>query len=97
MLIAKSVQFSPLALNNLNEIIENVIAFTGYELSGIKLSEAIFNKIESISYLPSAIGRKRDDNTREAFVRGYRIVYEEKEDYIWIITIIHSSRLYPRS
>ena len=63
-----------------------------------KYFEDIFSKIESIGYMPSAIGRARNDgtNTREAFIRGYRIVYQERDDHIWIIAVIHSSRLYPR-
>lgn len=46
--------------------------------------------------MPSAAGRLREDGTREAFTRRYSIVYTELENEVWIITIIHSSRLYPR-
>ncbi|TDF43998.1 type II toxin-antitoxin system RelE/ParE family toxin [Histophilus somni] len=85
----------PQALNQINEIIENVIEFTGYEASGIRLFEDIYDKIAQIEFMPLAVGRLRDDGTREAFVRRYRIVYEIKENQIFILTVIHSCRIYP--
>lgn len=85
------------AQRNFDEIIEQIIDFTGYELSGIRLSEEFFEKFALIGYMPRAIGRDRKDGSWEAFCRGYRIVYEIiNSDEIHIITIIHSRRLYPR-
>lgn len=92
----KPVFISPSALADINECIRQVMIYTGFEVTGIRLQEAIFDKIESIGFMPSAIGRLREDGLREAFVRGYRIVYEEKNEHIWIIAVIHSCRLYPR-
>lgn len=43
------------------------------------------------------IGTRRSDGTLETFVRNYRIVYEIIDDNVFIITIIHTRRLYPRS
>lgn len=77
---------------NLREIIANIIEYTGYEISGIKLADDIFAKIDLIAYMPTATGRIIQDNQREAFCRGYRIVNNE----VYIKTIIHSRRLYPR-
>lgn len=94
--MSKQVIISPRALNNIRECVRQVILYTGFETSGIKLQDRIFDKIESIGFMPSGIGRLREDGTREAFIRGYRIVYEERDDYILIVTVIHSSRLYPR-
>lgn len=69
--------------------------FTGYEQSGIKLHADIFKKLNLLEFMPS-IGIVRDDGTRETFVRNYRIVYEIQNEDIFILTIIHTRRLYPR-
>ncbi|WP_409499841.1 type II toxin-antitoxin system RelE/ParE family toxin [Mannheimia glucosida] len=95
--MSKPVILSPEAINDIRTCVRQVMIYTGFENSGIKLQEDIFSKIDSIGFMPSAIGRIRDEKTREAFIRGYRIVYEEREDHIWIIAIIHSSRIYPRT
>lgn len=81
---------------NLREIIANIIEYTGYEISGIKLADDIFAKIDLIAYMPTAAGRIIQDNQREAFCRGYRIVYDIINNEVYIKTIIHSRRLYPR-
>ncbi|KAE9532519.1 plasmid stabilization protein [Ursidibacter arcticus] len=85
------------ALKDIDEIIENVIEFTSYTASGIKLYNEIFETLELISLLPKA-GRMRQENNalREMFARSYRIVYQEFDDVILIITVIHSRRLYPQ-
>lgn len=92
----KSVILSPEAISDIRTCVRQVMMYTGFENSGIKLQEDIFAKIDSIGFMPSAIGRMREDGTREAFARGYRIVYEERADHVWIIAVIHSSRIYPR-
>lgn len=56
----------------------------------------IYEKINLIGFMPTAIGRLREDGTREAFCRGYRIVYEVINNNIYINFVIHSRRLYPR-
>lgn len=92
----KPVILSPEVVNDIQTCVRQVMIYTGFENSGIRLQEDIFAKIDSIGFMPSAIGRIREDGTREAFVRGYRIVYEERADHVWIIAVIHSSRIYPR-
>ncbi|HGO5815026.1 TPA: type II toxin-antitoxin system RelE/ParE family toxin [Mannheimia haemolytica] len=87
---------TPQAENDIDEIIENVVEFTGYEQSGIKIYTDIFKKLDLIAFMPN-IGTRRSDGTLETFVRNYRIVYEIIDDNIFIITIIHTRRLYPRS
>lgn len=88
----------PQAMQQLDEILANVIEFTGFEVSAIRLSDDIYDKLEQIGYMPLATGKLRDDGAREAFVRRYRIVYDfnQQQDEIAILAIIHSSRLYPR-
>ena len=84
------------AKNNLKEILTGVIAYTGYVASGIRLQEEIFERLDLLSYFPES-GRKRpEERHREVIVRGYRIVYKIIEENVAVVTIIHSSRLYPR-
>lgn len=87
----------PRALRQLEEIVANVIEFTGFEVSGIRLQNDIFDKIEQIAFMPLS-GRMRDDSSRESFTRLYRIVYDfdKQADEVIILAIIHSSRIYPR-
>ncbi|MFZ7199522.1 type II toxin-antitoxin system RelE/ParE family toxin [Avibacterium avium] len=84
------------AQNNINHIVENVAEFTYSFISGMKLYQDIHAKIDMIAFMPQAIGRMRNDGTREAFCCGYRIVYDILDDEVHIKTIIHSRRLYPR-
>lgn len=88
--------FTQEADRNLNELVANVIEYTGYEASGIKLANDIFAKIEVIAYMPTAAGRIIQGHRREAFCCGYRIVYDIVDDEVHIQTVIHSRRLYPR-
>lgn len=64
-------------------------------LGEIKLFEDLHEKIDLIGFMPLGIGRLRDDGTREAFCRGYRIVYTITGNNVYITTIIHSRRCYP--
>lgn len=84
------------AQNDIDCIIENVIDYTSFLSSGIKLFEDFQDKFDLIAYMPYAIGRAREDGKREAFCRGYRIVYSIINDTVYINTVIHSRRLYPR-
>ncbi|MGX3067399.1 type II toxin-antitoxin system RelE/ParE family toxin [Ursidibacter arcticus] len=69
---------------------------SGYEQSGIELYTDIFKKLDIIAFMPT-IGVARDDGTRETFIRNYRIVYDEIfGDNVYIITVIHTRRIYPR-
>ena len=83
------------AQNDIDHIVENVTEFTYSFISGMKLYEDLHAKIDMIAFMPAAMGRMRDDGSREAFCRGYRIVYNIVDDEVHIITIIHSRRLYP--
>lgn len=80
----------------IDEIIDNIIEYTYSLESGLKLMNDIYEKINLIGFMPTAIGRLREDGTRETFCRGYRIVYEVINDNIYINFVIHSRRLYPR-
>ncbi len=97
MLLMPKLTILPQALQQINEILVNVVEFTGFDVSAIRLSDEIYEKIERITFMPLAIGRLRDDGSREAFARKYRIVYDFDEiaDEVVILSVIHSSRIYP--
>ena len=84
------------AQNDINHIVENVAEFTYSFTSGLKLYEDLYAKIDMIAFMPEGVGRMRDDGIREAFCRGYRIVYAIIGNEVQIKTVIHSRRLYPR-
>lgn len=80
----------------IDEIVDNIIEYTYSLESGLKFLNDIHEKINLIGFMPMAIGRSREDGTREAFCRGYRIVYEIIDENVYINFVIHSRRLYPR-
>ncbi|MEE6032831.1 MULTISPECIES: type II toxin-antitoxin system RelE/ParE family toxin [Avibacterium] len=91
-----NIILSDLALNDIDEILASVYEFTGFISTPQKLQQEFNKTFELIAFMPQAIGRMRNDGTREAFCRGYRIVYDILGDEVHIKTIIHSRRLYPR-
>lgn len=93
--MAKSWVLSQEATDNIQEIMQSVASFTGYWTSAAVLLEDLQAKFDLLAFMPN-IGKQRADGTRETFCRGYRIVYDCVEDNLYIITVIHSRRLYPR-
>lgn len=89
-----NVVITECAANDIDTILSDVIEFTGFKKSGIDLFEEFAEKFDIIGFMPT-IGRVREDGTRETFVRNYRIVYEEINNVVYILTVIHCSRLYP--
>ena len=85
------------ARRDLVEVVENVVDYTCSLESGVRLFSALRSKIALLADMPEGIGRVRDDGKREAFCRGYRIVYRIEKDTVYILTILHSRMLYPRS
>jgi len=59
-------------------------------------NDRIFEMAEHLESFPE-IGRQvpesDDSEVRELIYRGYRIIYQTKEDYLEIITVIHGSKL----
>ncbi|QIW16450.1 plasmid stabilization protein [Pasteurellaceae bacterium RH1A] len=90
----KTVVLSAKARQNIDEILANVVEYTGAVSSGHKLLKAFYTKFNDIGFLPKAY-RQLDDGTRQAFCRSYRIVYQEFEKHIEILTVIHSRQQYP--
>ena len=90
------VILSQSAERDVDEILASVYDFTGFISTPERLMAEFIKTFELIAFMPNAIGRLRDDSMREAFCRGYRIVYDVAGDEVRIQTIIHSRRLYPR-
>ena len=84
------------AQQNLSDIVSNVVEFTGHAISGIRLQEEIFERLDLLAYFPESGKVRPEENSREIIFRGYRIVYELNNSNIVVTAIIHSSRLYPR-
>lgn len=81
---------------NLVEIVDNVIQFTGYSASGIRLYNELIDHFHKIAFMPYGLGTDIGEGRRQTFCRKYRIIYRIWHDDIYILTVIHSSRIYPR-
>ncbi|WP_267963578.1 type II toxin-antitoxin system RelE/ParE family toxin [Testudinibacter sp. TR-2022] len=68
--MAKKIELSPEALNNISEILQNVSEYTGSISSATKLFGELSEKFEYIGFLPKS-GKIRADGIRETFCRGY--------------------------
>lgn len=92
--MAKSVILSLEAEIELSQILDFVAEYT-YILSSKKLLDEFLEKFEYIGFLPKSY-KLLGNVTRETFCRSYRIAYEETDDYVQILTVIHSRRKYPQ-
>ena len=88
------IEWSPTANNDLNEIID-YIAQDSPQYASL-FFEQLHLKIDNLKEFPK-IGRKvpelNDPDIRELILRNYRLVYKISEDKIYIIRIIHGSRI----
>lgn len=84
------------AENDIDDILQSVAEYTGYVSSATLLWNELVRKFDLIAFMPKALGRKINEDRREAFCRGYRIVYRIVGRDISILTVIHSSRIYPK-
>lgn len=62
--MAKTLRISSRAQNDIEDILASVIEYTGFESSGIRLQEDIYQNFETITYIRSATERLREDGTR---------------------------------
>lgn len=92
--MAKVVTLSHKARFHLDEIIANVVEYTGSAISGKRLLEEFYEKFELIGFLPKS-NKLLENGTREAFCRSYRIIYEELDDEVRILMIMHSRKKFP--
>ena len=94
--MAKPWVITDKAKRNIAQILDNVIEYTSHTETGTRLYSELVEKFNLIGMLPKC-GKPRADqmSTREVFSRSYRIVYQEFDDHIKILTVIHSRQLYP--
>lgn len=93
--MAKWILTQP-AQRDLVEIVDNVIQFTGHIASGVKLYNDLTDYFYKIVFMPYAFGTDIGGGKRQAFCRKYRIIYRVVGNDVYILTVTHSSRIYPR-
>lgn len=95
--MAKPWIISQNAKRNIAEILDNVVEYTSHTSTGAKLYNEFIEKFDLVGQLPKCgkLRQGKSKNIREIFARSYRIVYQEFDDHIEILTVIHSRRLYP--
>ncbi|HLG30158.1 MAG TPA: type II toxin-antitoxin system RelE/ParE family toxin [Candidatus Brocadiales bacterium] len=88
------IRWSKDSIENLKEICKFIALDSPYYANVFK--DRIFEMVEHLESFPE-IGRQvpesDDPKVRELIYKGYRIIYQIKEDYLEIITVIHGSRL----
>ena len=59
-------------------------------------NDRVFEMVEHLEIFPDMgrhVPESDVENVREIIYKSYRIIYQKKNDYLEIITIIHGSRL----
>jgi len=88
------IKWSKDSLEDLKEICRFIALDSPYYAN--MLNDRIFEMVEHLELFPE-MGRhvpESDDLTvRELLYKNYRIIYQIKEGYLEIITVIHGSRL----
>lgn len=88
------IQWSPLSLERISEIAENI----AYDKPGASVNwvDSVFEAVERLKQFPES-GRivpemKRQD-IREILLGNYRIIYRIEDQYISILTVRHGKQL----
>jgi len=88
------IKWSKDSLDDLREICRFISLDSPY-YAGL-LKDRVFEMVEHLELFPE-IGRhvpeSDDPMVRELIYKNYRIVYQIKEEYLEIITVMHGSRL----
>ncbi|MFQ6002223.1 MAG: type II toxin-antitoxin system RelE/ParE family toxin [Candidatus Zixiibacteriota bacterium] len=88
------VRWSKDSIEDLKEICEFIALDSPYYAKIFK--DRVFEMVEHLERYPE-IGRQVPESdhpkVREIIYKGYRIIYQIKEGYLEIITVIHGSRL----
>ena len=96
--MARQIIWSPRAANDLRDICEYIAKDSNYYAR--EVARNIYKRIEDLPKFPRS-GREvpeyDDVNLREKIYKSYRIVYRIKPEIIEIVTIHHSSRIFPEN
>lgn len=88
------IKWSKDSIEDLKEICEFIALDSPYYAK--IFNDRILEIVEHLKLFPE-IGRRvpesDDPKVRELIYKSYRIIYQIKEDYLEIITIVHGSRL----
>jgi addiction module RelE/StbE family toxin len=88
------IKWSKDSIEDLKEICKFIALDSPYYAKVLK--DRIFEMVEHLKSFPE-IGRRvpesDDPMVRELIYKNYRIIYQIKEEYLEIITVIHGSRL----
>jgi len=88
------VKWSKDSIEDLKEICRFIALDSSYYAK--VFNDRVFEMVEHLELFPE-IGRRvpesDDPNVRELIYKSYRIIYQIKEDYLEILTVIHGSRL----
>lgn len=89
----KKIIITPLAESHLQEIVDYISTHSYLEYAQ-KILKQIQEKIHQLSLFPKA-GQGRDDllpGVRQQVVGRYLIFYQERENAIYVLAIVHGSR-----
>ena len=88
------IKWSKDSLEDLKEICRYIALASPYYAN--LLNDRIFEMVEHLELFPEMgrhVPEADDPAVRELIYKNYRIVYQIKEGYLEIITVIHGSRL----
>jgi len=88
------VKWSKDAIKDLKEICKFIALDSPYYAN--ILNDRVFEMVEHLELFPEMgrwVPESDDPKVRELIYKSYRIVYQVKEGYLEIITVIHGSRL----
>ncbi len=91
----KNVIISIKARKNIDGILDSIYQYTLFASTPQKLLDEFHHTFKLLGVAPK-MGKLQPNGSRIVFCRHYRIVYEELDDRVEIITVIHSRRLYPQ-
>ncbi|WP_439258263.1 type II toxin-antitoxin system RelE/ParE family toxin [Lonepinella sp. BR2271] len=91
----KDVIISKEANKDIDDILESIYQYTLFASTPQKLYDEFRRTFRLLGIAPK-MGKLQPDGTRIIFCRHYRIIYQEVDDRVEILTVIHSRRLYPQ-
>ena len=93
-MVKVKVRWSDDSIKDLKEICKFIASDSSYYAR--LFNDRVFEIVEHLETFPE-IGRRvpesDDPNVRELLYKNYRIIYQIREGYLEIITVIHGSRL----